>query len=111
MTDDKTEAGKTPLPHMWIKSAEGVAEVYANEVNLMWTLEDVRVRVGQLINSPETSNPLVFTPVVEERAAVTFPWRSAKLFNMQLAKLIERYESANGPIKTDLKLPSGENLA
>jgi hypothetical protein len=44
--------------------------------------------------------------VNEERAAITFPWRHAKLLRDQLTTIIEAFEKANGPIKLDPKLPT-----
>lgn len=93
-------------PIQWAKSPDGVFEVYANMTHIMWSLDDVRVRLGQLVESPETPNPGPdLQAVAEERAAVTFTWRGAKIFQQQLATLIATYEEENGTIKTDVKLP------
>lgn len=90
----------------WIKSPNGVCEVYANLSHLMWSLDDVRIRLGQLIDSPETPNPGEgFIAAAEERAAVTISWRGAKIIRDQLTTLIENFENTNGPINVDVKLP------
>jgi hypothetical protein len=47
-----------PYPVLrWIKSPDGICEVYANAVHVTWTQDDVRIRLGQLVNDPETPNP------------------------------------------------------
>ncbi len=90
----------------WIKPEEGVFDVYANTAHMTWSLDDVRVRFAQLVDSPETPNPGdKFVGVAEERVAVTFAWRNAVIFRDSLSALIENYEKTNGPIKTDVKLP------
>ena len=95
-----TDDNKKPIP--WVKSPKGVFEVYSNMTHIAWSLDDVRVRLGQLIDSPETPNPgQDFRAVSEERAAVTFSWRGAKLFRNQLSTLIDSYEKVNGEIKLD----------
>jgi hypothetical protein len=72
-----------------------------------WTLDDVRVRIGQIVDSPDTPNPGTgFKGIAQERAALTFSWRNAKILRDQLIKLIEYYEKVNGEIKIDLVLPS-----
>ena len=108
VNNNETSDKSRPRPR-WVRSLD-LAEVYANEIHFMWSLDDVRIRVGQLINSPETPNPGEdFVVAVEERAAITFSWRAAKLLHNQLASVIEKYEAVNGPIKTDLVLPKGDN--
>jgi hypothetical protein len=92
---------------VWIKSPKGICEVYANTMHVTWSLDDVRVRLGQMVDSPETPNPGPgFAGAIEERAAVTFTWRGAKILHHQLAAIIESYETVNGPIDLDVKLPS-----
>jgi len=98
-----TEETKKPIP--WVKSPDGVFEVYANMTHLVWSLDDVRVRLGQIIDSPETPNPGEgFLAVSEERAAVTFSWRGAKFFRNQLSAIIDSYEQVNGEINLDVVL-------
>jgi hypothetical protein len=90
----------------WFKAPEGVYDVYANATHVTWSVDDVRIRLGQIVDSPATPNPGPdFVGAVEERAAVTFSWRSAKLMRDQLTAAIGHYEEVNGPIKVDLKLP------
>ncbi len=90
----------------WVPAPEGVKEIYANLTTIQWSLDDVRVRLAQMVNSPETPNPggnLV--AIAQERAAVTVSWRGAKIFATNLQKAIESYERVNGEIVVDLTLP------
>ena len=96
---------KPPTPE-WIKSPDGVLEVYANNIHVTWSLDDVRVRYAQTVSSPKTPNPsLEQLSAFEERAAITVSWRIAKILRDQLTKVIDHYEQVNGQIKTDIKLP------
>lgn len=91
----------------WIKSPTGISEVYANSLHITWTLDDVRIRLAQVVNSPETPNPgPQFIGVNEERAALTISWRMAKLLRDQLILSINNFEKTNGPIKVDVTLPT-----
>jgi hypothetical protein len=93
----------------WVKSPAGIAEIYANMFHATWTLDDMRVRIGQVVDSPETPNPGEgFKGITQERAAVTFSWRNAKVLRNQLIQIIEYYEKVNGEIKIDPALPSSE---
>jgi hypothetical protein len=103
---DKPEKEKKPEILEWIKPPQGAVEIYANNIHITWTLDDVRVRLAQVVTSPKTPNPGTdYAGANEERAAVTFSWRNAKLLLNQLAQVIKLYEEANGEIKTDIKLP------
>jgi len=94
-------------PAEWVKSPDGILDVYANTAHVTWSLDDVRVRVGQLVTSPETRSPgASYKSVVEERAAVTFSWRNAKLLATQLSHIIANYEKVNGEININPKLAS-----
>jgi len=101
MSDDKLQFP----PLNWAKSPRGFVDIYANYMHVTWTLDDVRVRIGQVVDSPETPNPgAKFTGIVEERAGVTFTWRNAKLLRDQLSHIIESYEQVNGEICVDVRL-------
>ncbi|MHB8391994.1 MAG: hypothetical protein ACYDBH_20860, partial [Acidobacteriaceae bacterium] len=70
------------------------------------SLDDVRIRLAQVVDSPVNPNPgAEFRGAIEERAAVTFSWRNAKLLRDQLAVIVAAYEKANGEIKVDTVLP------
>lgn len=92
----------------WQKSPDGVYEIYANSAHLTWSLDDVRIRLGQLIFGANPGESVV--PVTEERAAVTFTWRNAKNLRNQLASLIDNYEKTNGEIKMDIKLAPNDSV-
>jgi|SRR5665213_875898 len=101
MSDNKHQP---KLP--WVKSPNGIFEVYANTMHTTWSLDDVRIRLGQVVDNPKTPEPgPEFLGAAEERAAVTFSWRAAKLMRDQLTRIIDGYEKVNGEIKVDIKLP------
>lgn len=97
--------GKKPKAR-WVKSPQGVQEYYINTSLVMWSLDDVRFRLGQLINADDNASDEDFKAVAQERAAVTMSWRNAKVLRDQLTQLIKLYEDANGDINIDLKLPA-----
>jgi hypothetical protein len=93
-------------PIRWIEHPEGVFDVYANMAHLTWSLDDLRIRLAQLVTSPETRDPgTKYVGVAEERAAVTLTWRVAKILRDQLTAIIESFEKDNGEIKLEVKLP------
>jgi hypothetical protein len=94
-------------PIRWVEHPEGVYEVYANLAHITWSLDDLRIRLAQLVTSPESRNPgAEYIGVAEERAAVTLTWRNAKIFRNQLTAVIEKFEQENGEIKVDVRLPA-----
>lgn len=100
---DDSESSST-LP--WIKSPKGIFEIYANSTHITWSLDDVRIRLGQVIDSPETPTPgMNFRGAIEERAALTITWRNAKLAAYELMRAVQHYEETNGEISMDVKLP------
>jgi hypothetical protein len=103
-----TENEQQPaLKAPWVKSPQGIVEVYANSMHITWSLDDVRIRLAQLVTDPEHPNPgPEYRGVTEERAAATFSWRTAKLLRDSLTKLIEHYEQVNGEIKVKIELPA-----
>jgi hypothetical protein len=90
----------------WTKSPLGVPEYYVNMSLVMWSLDDVRFRLGQLINANDNSPEGEFAATAQERAAVTMSWRNAKLLRNQLTHLIQLYEEANGELNVNVKLPA-----
>jgi hypothetical protein len=92
-------------PIQWIKPVEGVPEYYANMVNILWSLDDVRFKIGQLVDGPERTSPGgTFVPVALPSAAVTLSWRNAKLLRDDLIELVNSYEKVNGEIVTSVVL-------
>ena len=103
MSEENTPDLKKPVD--WVKSPSGVFETYANNLHLNWALDDVRLRFGQVINSPDTPNPgSALIAIIEERAAITFSWRNAVVLRDNLTQLIESYERVNGLINRHVKL-------
>ena len=104
---EKSSTSPAPVQLPWVKSPDGVFEVYTNAIHITWTVDDLRIRLAQVVDNPDTPNPGEgFRGVLEERAAVTFSWRGAKALRDQLNTAIENFEKANGPIKIDLALPA-----
>lgn len=98
-----SESKKPPIK--WVTPPEGVPEYYANMVNILWSLDDVRLKIGQLIDDPADTPPGTnFTPIAQATAAVTISWRNAKLLLADLAQLIASYEKVNGEITTKIQL-------
>lgn len=87
---------------------EGVFMAYANVVNIGWTLDDVRIRFCELMNVSTDENPKFSegVGVIQEKAAITLPWRQAKLLRDILNKLVSEFEDMNGEMKP-LRLPKG----
>ena len=98
------EQGRPPIH--WIEAPDGVYEIYANMANITWSLDDLRIRLAQLVPHPEVRDPGdKYVTVAEERAAVTLTWRNAKLLRDHLTAVIENFEKTNWEIKLDVKLP------
>lgn len=106
MSEDK----KPPI--QWVRPPEGVPEYYGNMVNMVWSLDDVRFKIGQLIDgSQSTESGRGFTAVAMPSAAVTLSWRNVKLLRNDLINLIEAYEKVNGEISTAIVLaPTREEM-
>jgi hypothetical protein len=101
-----SETGKLAPPTPWIISPNGICEVYANLMHITWSLDDVRIRLAQIVANPSTPTPgPSFIGAAEERAAITVSWRTAKLMRDNLSRAIEHFEKLNGAIRTDVKLP------
>jgi hypothetical protein len=104
MSDNDTDQPRPPL--QWVESPHGIFEIYANLAHITWSLDDVRIRLAQMVTSKETRTPgQKYIGVAEERAAVTLTWRNAKVFRDNLILAIENYEKTNGEIKTNIELP------
>ena len=103
MSDNETDQ-RPPL--QWVESPDGIFEMYVNMAHVTWSVDDVRIRLAQMVASPDSRNPgPSYVAVVEERAAITLTWHNAKIFRDQLIGAIDNYEKTNGEIKMDLKLP------
>jgi hypothetical protein len=106
-TEDPTSTDPTII--QWIQPQKGICEVYANQVHMTWTKDDVRIRLGQWTAHQKGLNPgKQFKSAIEERGAVTLPWRMAKLLRDQLTQIIDSYETSNGTINKDVQLPKSK---
>ena len=81
----------------WVRR-EDSAEVYANFFFTNWTINDIRIRFGQLIPTDKTTPEGKPESVSEEQASVTISFVTAKALAIHLAELVEKQEKANGPI-------------
>jgi hypothetical protein len=109
-TEDKQHQAEAPLnidlQKLPLEEPEdGVFEAYANIVNMNWTLYDVRIRFGELIQVPDSDRPTWENQhgIVLERVAVTLPWHQAKYLRDILDGVIKNFEQINGELKS-LKL-------
>ena len=97
------DLSKAPLE----EPQEGMFLAYSNVVNVDWTLTDIRLRFGELIQVPDDEDRTWPNQhgVILERVAVTMPWHQAKYISQLLAAIIKNYEQINGELKP-LKLPA-----
>lgn len=87
-----------------IEPPGGTVYVYANIVQLTWSLVDLKIRFGELTKvDPNGHN------TVTERAVATMAWAEAKMLRNFLQNVIADYEKLNGEVKItpELKLPPG----
>ncbi|HLW77107.1 MAG TPA: DUF3467 domain-containing protein, partial [Bryobacteraceae bacterium] len=86
---------------------EGVFYAYANIVNLNWTLTDLRIRFGELLQVPDENDPTWAAQrgIILERVSVTIPWQQAKGLRDMLDGVVSNYEAINGELK-QAKLPA-----
>jgi hypothetical protein len=90
-----------------VEPEDGVFEAYANMANLTWTLDDISIRFSVLTREPDDEDPTwkAQRNIILEKAAITLPWRQAKLLALLLAGVIQNYETINGSL-TAPKLPA-----
>lgn len=86
------------------KPAQGTTNIYANIAHISWVGSDLTVHLYQLIQPNRDIPSEVEAPnELLHSASVTLTFTSAKIFNKQLAEVIERYEQAYGIINTEFK--------
>ena len=90
---------------------DGVFETYSNVINADWTLYDLRLRFGELMQVPNAELPSWKNQhgIVLERAAITLPWHQAKYLCNLLSGIIKNYETLNGEL-VSIKLPAAPTL-
>jgi len=86
---------------------DGAFLAYANVVNADWTLYDIRLHFGELMQVPADDLPSWKNRqgIILERVAVTIPWHQAKMLRDLLDGVIRNYEAINGELK-QIKLPA-----
>ena len=98
------DLNQTPL----VEPEDGMFEAYSTVINFNWTLHDVRLRFGELIQETLEGSQGTWKdqqPVIIERAAITMPWHQAKYLCVVLGQLISNYEKLNGELKA-ITLPN-----
>ncbi len=85
----------------------GVFMEYANVVNVDWTLYDVQLHFGELMQFPdgENSSWKARTTAILDKASITIPWHQAKYLANLLSAVVHNYEEINGELKP-IKLPA-----
>jgi hypothetical protein len=85
---------------------DGVFAAYANVVNMDWTLYDLRIRFGELMQVPNPDSPSWKNQhnIILDRVAVRLPWHQAKNLRDMLIAIIKNYEAVNGEL-VPIKLP------
>ena len=76
----------------------GVLYTYANNVNLDWTAHDIRFRFAEVTVMPDY-RPDRAQFRIEERASIAVSWSEAKTIFELLGKVLQEYETLNGPIQ------------
>ncbi len=105
MSEETKPADKPNFP--FVRTEEGIFQVYSNFIDAAWTLFDVTIRFAQIAPAPPGSDHPFDA---EESARITVAWPEAKILAHILSDLVRRYEETNGEIKP-LKLtpsPVGE---
>jgi hypothetical protein len=85
----------------------GIFAAYSNVVNMDWTLFDLRLRFGELMQVGDDESPSWQNQhgIVLEHAAIRIPWQQAKVLRDMLVGVIKNYEEINGELK-QIKLPA-----
>ena len=86
----------------WLRSEDGVAEIYADYFYVNWMPVSVRLRFAQVVPGHQTPAP---NWVLDERLGLTLPWPTVKSLAEFLTNLVAAYERDNGEI-TIPKIPS-----
>ena len=94
------QQSETKIAWEYAQPKDGTAFIYGNHILLDWTINDVHIRISEL-----SVTPIYRTPPnqkilkLEERAAVTLTWGTAKYLMGELQAVIKKYEEINGEIK------------
>lgn len=93
--DENTDSDKVELQETEWAQAPAVPRIYANLVNLDWTLYDITMRFGQL---KYVGDPRLRRLTAEEQASITVAWAEAKYLRDMLNEVLAKYERVNGEI-------------
>ena len=88
---DKETKQNSQAPPSGFERIEDFYTDYANNVYLEGSVWDLKLIFGQL---DQSTNPVI----TEQRAAITIPWRQAKILNYLLNIHIRAHEMDNGRI-------------
>lgn len=99
---EKEIAESTPK-FPFVRTEDGVFQVYSNIVDAAWTLYDVTLRFAQIAPTYPGSNNRFES---EESARITVAWPQAKVLAVMLTDLVRRFEQVNGEIKPLQLAPS-----
>ena len=97
MTDKQTKESPPPASTGGFERIEEFYTDYANNVFLESSAWDLKLIFGQL---DQSTTP----PITEQRAAITIPWRQAKILNYLLTIHIRAQELDSG---TRIAIPKG----
>jgi Protein of unknown function (DUF3467) len=100
---DNTQQSEQPKQFVFeiVEPREGVFRTYAQVSYVHWSGMDMTFNVYQMIQPNREIGPKDAPNKLLHTAAITLSWNSAKIFHGLLGQVLERYEKANGPIKTD----------
>src|SRR5712691_9812910 len=98
MPEEEPKAAEKP-PLEWqveVKnSSHGLASVYSNHFDALWTPHDIKLKFSELIKISEATKDSPKINVYEERAHIVLSWIQAKSLALALTDLITRYETLN----------------
>ncbi len=96
---------KAETPGFTIIEPEGGTKyIYANLVQITWTVVDLKIRFAELTKIDANGRS-----TITEHAVATMAWSEVKTLLNFLQNAVTAYEQLNGEIKdaSDLKLPPG----
>jgi hypothetical protein len=100
-TADKQPDQSTPnRVSKTIESKNGIQRFYSNNVDALWTPNDVSLKFSVLTAFEAATDTASRINVYEELAVVTVTWMQAKALALMLNDIISGYEKLNGEIKT-----------
>ena len=88
-----------PLPERVVVEREGgIFYTYSNNINLDWSVHDLRMRFAEMSLLPEYKAKRN-THRIEERVSVSMAWSEAKALHGLLGQVLLEFETLNGPIE------------